>query len=571
MTMSEKELIEKIRKIYHNLKPELKQSHPQLLAKHIVGVFQRAEPKFDFQRAEAGGNRLFNLVMLLVAAIAATGQTIPQSCTNNNTASNPDLTSSCTHNDLSPNDILLEMEREADITYYLKIAEQKVRDLLGHRFNDSQWGPTSLYYHQVTEEDIKDNHLAEQDKSTELLQSLFGNTGVAVIPNHYPNLKIMTIVEVTLDILRHDPDIWKAIEYNQLVEDNEKLKAIIRSTVQQLSFQIKLLDTELKEIITRVNHLVQERRFLVDASFFNYDEELIADGVTKDTFLPYFMGKMQSVIQDHMEYILQGIAEGDIRKIGALYLATNTRKIFKQVNATDTSGYTLIYESPTKEESKILLEKWLTIKFPDNLQALKLIIDCSVKDNCNDILIMADELRDILDSSAQFLLEEHERLKKERDYFTFNLGKHYENLLKLNPPDYWKQLWDSFQIYIKNTLLVMGLTVGTLAAGGVGMFAFIVYSTLRWKNNDYRLQNHQPLSVVDEIRALQNQNKQDTLEDLESESDSENNNSREEQRATSVENEITALHNQKKIKKSKTTKKTRSKTKTRKKKLPIKE
>jgi len=80
MKMSEKELIEKLMKIYHKLEPELKQSHPQLLAKHIAGVFQRAEPKFDFQRAEPGGwggKTLLQIIMALLALIAAEGGTTP--------------------------------------------------------------------------------------------------------------------------------------------------------------------------------------------------------------------------------------------------------------------------------------------------------------------------------------------------------------------------------------------------------------------------------------------------------------------------------------------------------------
>ena len=227
------------------------------------------------------------------------------------------------------------------------------------------------------------------------------------------------------------------------------------------------------------------------------------------------MGKMQNVIQDHMEYILKGIAGGDIRKIAALYLATSSRKILRKVNATDTSSDTLIYESPTKEQSKRVLQNWLAYTFPENMEVYKLIVDASVKDNVNDILDMADELRGILDETSRFLLDEYEILKQKRDSDTYNLGKYYENSRNFNPPDFWKELFDNFQIFIKNTIIGGSLFVGTLFAGGAMMFGAMLYYTLRWKlaNNNNRLQDR-PNQRLEALLELQERRLEDRrLED----------------------------------------------------------
>jgi hypothetical protein len=501
MKMSKKELIEKLRKIYHNLKPELKQSDPHLLAKHIAGVFQRAEPKFDFQRAEPGGSdgkRLMQIIMILLAAIAATGETmplnpdLPPSCTPTDMPSSSNPPPSCTPTDMpsSSNTASISDDQKQEIHDELIQARQRLvgsveRQLAEDRPMQSRFLHTYIYSHEVSPEDIREYHRKEQNRYKDLLQGLFGKDKFR--KDTYNLVKIIPLTEVTLDSLRINPEFLNRVEYNQPVDD------IIETTVIQLSDQLGgLTEADRKEIMKRATNYVKQKTktFLLDLPFFSYDEDTKDGKVTKDQLLE----KMRGVIGKHMKDILKGSAQGNIRKLAALYLAANSQEILMKLHKDGperTKAHGLQYTNPTIEESKYVLQHWLLYDFPnDNHLIIQRLLRENVENRVDDIFEMADDIRGLLDQTSRYLLDEFDSLKKERDSATFNRGRTAEDKDSEPKLTLLDQLMENLQKFITTVTQTATLAVGAGIAGSLLTVLGVIYCAMQGKrNNNNRLQD----------------------------------------------------------------------------------
>ena len=514
MKMSEKELIEKLMKIYHKLEPELKQSHPQLLAKHIAGVFQRAEPKFDFQRAEPGGwggKTLLQIIMALLALIAAEGGTTPsgnicigERCPPSGTPTitvQPPSTlclgeSSCPPTDMPSSSYTVSLDQKQEIHEQLIQARQRLagsveRQLAEDRSMQSRLLHTYIYSHKVSPEDIREYHRKEQNTYKGLLQGLFGKDKFR--KDTYNVVQIIPLTEVTLDSLRINPEFLNRVEYNQPVDD------IIKTTVIQLSDQLAgLTEADRKEIVKRATNYVKQetKTFLLDLPFFSYDEDTKDGKVTKDQLLE----KMRGVIGKHMKDILKGSAQGNIRKVAALYLAVNSQEILMKLHKDGpetTKAHGLQYTNPTIEESKYVLQHWLLYDFPnDNHFLLQRLLRENMENRVDDIFEMADDIRGLLDETSRYLLDEFDSLKKERDGKTFNRGRTAQDKDSEPQLTLLDELKEKLQNFITTVTQTAITVVGAGFAGGLLTVLGVIYCAMKGKrNNNNRLQDRTNLRL----------------------------------------------------------------------------
>ena len=460
MTMSEKELIGKLMKIYHNLEPELKQSHPQLLAKHIAGVFQRAEPKFDFQRAEpggVGGNRLLLFIMLILAVIARTGarriytktgeevlpliiRTISQQTSDTPSFSDTPLISDTPSIADTPSE-------DPKIELINRAIQQLIED------SDDRW-LLKDYRGAVSSETIAIYHSKQLKDFRKNFKSVFQDT---------PDLvKVLSLTQVALDSLRSNMPFLDKL-YN-----GEPVELIINDTIRNLTRKVDVSEEVQRMTFLRVNYTATTRPIFLEQPMILSSE----DG--KDTFKRTF----NRLIKYEMRQTTGGFtfsggfslstSTKNLRTLCACYLAVNSVELGKKVNKdgpkTQQDKESSFAEPKITEKSKTMLTNFLHLEFPVLPPPLVDLLKDIQRGYVADILIEAEQLRSYIDGASDVLLQAFEYKEAERKAAISLAGK---KVVNTDPPGlldgFWEQM-TAFAQVVSFTAIGTALGIGVCSA-----------------------------------------------------------------------------------------------------------
>ena len=522
MKMSEKELIEKLMKIYHKLEPELKQSHPQLLAKHIAGVFQRAEPKFDFQRAEPGGwggKTLLQIIMGLLALIAAEGGTMPDgnicigercppsgtptitlqppsrlcigercppSGTPYGTPLYHDPPSSCTPSNMPSSSTTVAISAGRAENAFVSQAKKHLHKLAERKLSGDLWRTAKNYFsrnsHEITSNEIAEEILGyqerEQQRYKESLEFVFGKDGF--FERAGKQFKILTFTEVTLDSLKINQKFLDAYGKNQEI----RVETIINDTMLDIEYKIALTDYERAEISNRVTTIVKQPSFLAAPTIFSDIEEAPHVIFTKLT---------NRLISSRLAQEFEDVSKEEMKTIAALYLAANSRELIENLGQM---GLEAIKGDPLKkrvaEESEKILQGLIESESANPNEIVILTLSSVVQKAMKDIISRASKIRCIVDQASCYLLADIDREQEERLHATLHAGrKQLDKEEEDGKKGWYAKIFENFQdVVATTTKVVTGTIIGFNVAVALGTFGLVLLAKKYYcGNNNNRLQD----------------------------------------------------------------------------------